>query len=175
MSDNDETHGVVGLGLARVLGLCGPLKIADCPTLPKAKEAAVVNAPPPDVNLTELASRDLDAAHPAPVDTAPRIDLLGATAEGAPNVVNFFVNRAQNMGFKELDDNYVGMNLELAQQLLYGRGEHKAVSIDADSIAPRTCQPPRPGLRPCSRRKVLRWKSMTSRNFSRNTIRLSAS
>ena len=127
--DDDETHGYVGLGLARVLGLCEPLKIADCPTLPKTKQVAVA-APPPDVNLAELASRDLDTAHPAPVDKAPRIDLLGATAEGAPNVVNFFVNKAQNMGFKELDDSYVGMNIKLAQQLLYGRGEHKAVSIE---------------------------------------------
>ena len=127
--DDDETHGYVGLGLARVLGLCEPLKIADCPTLPKTKQVAVA-APPPDVNLAELASRDLDTAHPAPVDAAPRIDLLGATAEGAPNVVNFFVNKAQNMGFKELDDSYVGMNIKLAQQLLYGRGEHKAVSIE---------------------------------------------
>ena len=34
------------------------------------------------------------------------------------------------MGFKELDDAYVGMNLKLAQQLLYGREEHKIVSIE---------------------------------------------
>ena len=30
---------------------------------------------------------------------------------------------------KELDDNYVAMHLALAQQLVYGRGEHKVTGI----------------------------------------------
>jgi len=127
--DNDETHGVVGIGMARVLGLCQPLKIANCPSPPKPKTASIADAPAPDVNLAELSARDRESVQAPPADKAPRIDLLAATAEGAPNVVSFFVNEAVNMGFKELDDMYVGMNLKLAQQLLYGRGEHKAVSI----------------------------------------------
>ncbi len=128
--DDDETHGIVGIGLARVLGLCQPLKIANCPSPPKPKASVVADAPAPDVNLAELSARDRESAHVSPADKAPRIDLLAATAEGAPNVVSFFVNKAVNMGFKELDDAYVGMNLKLAQRLLYGRGEHKAVSIE---------------------------------------------
>ncbi len=129
VSDNDENHGVVGVGLARVLGLCKPLKIADCPSPSKVVQAPVTDAPAPDVNLAELSARDRPAGQPAAKNSAPRIDLLAATAEGAPNVVSFFVNKAENQGFKELDDNYVGMNIRLAQQLLYGRGERKAVSI----------------------------------------------
>jgi len=129
ISDSDENHGVVGMGMARVLGLCQPLKIANCPSPPKPNAVRVADAPAPDVNLAELSARDRESAQALPVEKKPRIDLLAATAEGAPNVVSFFVNRAQNMGFKELDDMYVGMNLKLAQDLLYGRGEHKAVSI----------------------------------------------
>jgi putative ABC transport system permease protein len=127
--DDDETHGFIGIGMARVLGLCQPLKIANCPSPPKPKATLVADAPAPGVNLAELSARDRQSVQAPPVEKAPRIDLLAATAEGAPNVVSFFVNRAANMGFKELDDMYVGMNLKLAQQLLYGRGEHKAVSI----------------------------------------------
>ena len=127
--DDDETHGIVGIGMARVLGLCQPLKIANCPSPPKPKATPVADAPAPDVNLAELSARDRQSVQAPPVEKAPRIDLLAATAGGAPNVVSFFVNKAANMGFKELDDMYVGMNLKLAQQLLYGRGEHKAVSI----------------------------------------------
>lgn len=130
LRDDDENHGTVGIGLARVLGLCKPLKIANCPSPPMTKRSSLTDVPAPDVNLAELAARDRGAAQTAPVDTVPRIDLLAATAEGAPNVVSFFVNKARNMGYKEVDDNYVGMNLKLAQQLLYGRGEHKAVSIE---------------------------------------------
>ena len=34
LRDDDETLGVVGVGLARVLGLCAPLHIPDCPPRP---------------------------------------------------------------------------------------------------------------------------------------------
>jgi putative ABC transport system permease protein len=37
--------------------------------------------------------------------------------------------RAERQGVKELDDNFLGLNFTLAQDLLYGRGEHKAVGI----------------------------------------------
>ena len=60
---------------------------------------------------------------------APRLDLLAATANGAPNVVSFYVDKAIKQGIKEYDDAFVIMNFKLAQQLLYGRGEQKAVSI----------------------------------------------
>jgi putative ABC transport system permease protein len=55
--------------------------------------------------------------------------LLAGTTEGAPNIVSLFVREARTQGFKEIDDMYVGMDLAVAQQLLYGGGEHKAVSI----------------------------------------------
>jgi putative ABC transport system permease protein len=127
LSDQDINRGVVGQGMARVLGLCGPLKVPNCPPPPKKTVAVAKNAPPPSVDLSELASRDRAAA--GPVETAPRLDLLSATASGSPNVVSFYVNEAQNQGVKELDDAFVGMHFALAQELLYGRGEHKAVSI----------------------------------------------
>ena len=124
-------HGFVGVGLARVLGLCEPLEDRRLPDAaedrsrrrsPRRRRTSIWPNWPRAIWTRVI---------PRPSITAPRIDLLGATAEGAPNVVNFFVNQApSNMGFKELDDNYVGMNLALAQQLLYGRGEHKAVSIE---------------------------------------------
>ena len=46
-----------------------------------------------------------------------------------PTSSAFYVIERRSQGVKELDDMYVGMNIALAQQLLYGRGEHKAVSI----------------------------------------------
>lgn len=128
ISDSDENHGVIGIGMARILGLCAPLKIADCPTPPKPKAEPVVDAPAAPAGIAQLAAEDLGATK-VQKDDQPRIDLLGATAEGAPNVVTFYVNKAVNQGFKELDDSYVGMNITLAQQLLYGRGEHKAIGI----------------------------------------------
>ena len=130
LSDAEINHGVVGVGMARVLGLCAALKVADCPAPPKEKIIAVNAGPGPSVDLTELAGRDrAPAAEQPKAESEPRLDLLGATANGAPNVVTFYATEAQNQGIKELDDMFVGMHIALAQELLYGRGEHKAVSI----------------------------------------------
>jgi putative ABC transport system permease protein len=59
----------------------------------------------------------------------PTIDLLAATGSGAPNVVRLELARVEVQPFKELDDNYVGMHLKLAQDLIYGRGEHQTTGI----------------------------------------------
>jgi putative ABC transport system permease protein len=123
LRDGDETLGVVGVGLARVLGLCDKLKIADCPARPAA--------PLPQ---TAVASADLPSLSPEDVgpDThadAPRLELLAATASGAPNVMRLNVARAEPQGVRELDENAVIMHFALAQKLLYGRGERKAVGI----------------------------------------------
>jgi putative ABC transport system permease protein len=72
---------------------------------------------------TELGNQAASAGGP------PRLGLLGATAGGAPNVVSIEVAGVDPQGVKELDDNYVAMSLPLAQQLVYGRGEHKATGI----------------------------------------------
>ena len=127
LKEGDPTDAVLGIGLARMLGLCKPLRIANCPSPPQTATTTIANAPPPDVNLAELAARDRPARTTARRE--PRIDLLAATANGAPNVISLNVSGARSQGFKELDDMYVGMDISAAQELLYGRGEHKAVSI----------------------------------------------
>ncbi len=123
LADADETRGVVGVGLARVLGLCEPLKLRDCPPRPATA------APKPSAPAAALANfADLEPAteqHGA----SPRLDLLAASAAGAPNVVSLFVSRAEPQPARELDDNLVVMNFALAQKLLYGRGEQKATGI----------------------------------------------
>src|SRR5205814_3151355 len=60
---------------------------------------------------------------------SPHLELLGATAGGAPNVVRLSVAGAETQGVRELDDNYIAMHLALAQQLVYGRDEHKVTGI----------------------------------------------
>jgi putative ABC transport system permease protein len=129
LRDDDETRGVIGVGLARVLGLCESLKLADCPARPQAARDTSPGGPPPAAAVLELAQRDHDAVSAAHEGTAPRLDLLAATTGGAPNVLSLYVAKAEPQGVKELDDNFVAMHFSLAQKLLYGRGEHKAVGI----------------------------------------------
>lgn len=129
LNERDETHGFIGAGLAAILGLCGPLKLGDCPERQVGNQdsAQAVSGERRDFSsLSEEAKRSESATTGSSV---PRLDLLAATANGAPNVVGFYVDKAIKQGIKEYDDAFVIMNFNLAQQLLYGRGEKKAVSI----------------------------------------------
>jgi len=128
LKDDDASIGFVGLGIGRILGLCGPLRIANCPQMP---------VPPSDRPVPDAASQDFrdlqdgDApkeGNPSH-DGMPRLDLLGATANGAPYVVGFYVSSANPQGVKELDENVIGMHLSLAQQLVYGRSTPKVTGI----------------------------------------------
>lgn len=122
LDDADPTKGVVGAGLARILGLCGALKLTNCPpALAREKPEAPVAA--------DIAALAASEKSDAPVDPRPHIDLLAATAGGAPNVISLVVTRADRQGVKEIDDAMVLMHFDLAQQLLYGRGEKRAIAI----------------------------------------------
>lgn len=127
LSDHDPSRGLVGVGLARILALCGPLHIRDCPPAPvRASESG--DAAKHRDDLAGLAQLD-EAPSGETKPVSPRLELLSATAGGAPNVVSLAVAGAEPQGVRELDDNFIAMHLALAQQLVYGRGEHKATAI----------------------------------------------
>ena len=128
LSDNDPSLGLIGAGLARVLGLCAPLGLPNCPPLPAPEGSGNRLAAPVKQDIADLALHDPGAGG-ADKSRRPRIDLLAATAGGAPNVVNLTVSGSEPQGVKELDDNYIAMHLSLAQQLVYGRGEHKVTAV----------------------------------------------
>jgi putative ABC transport system permease protein len=127
LKDDESSVGFVGLGLGRILGLCGPLSISNCPPPPELGSEDPVDAPAEDFKQlqepgVEKTSSDSHAG-------MPRLDLLGATAAGAPNVVAFYVASATPQGVKELDENVIGMPLPLAQQLVYGRQKPRVTGI----------------------------------------------
>jgi putative ABC transport system permease protein len=128
LSDDDSARGVVGLGLARVLGICGQLGVPHCPA-PPTNRAANASRATLDPGIQALARQSVGARNAQTAHASPRLDLLAATAAGAPNVVTFTVAGVEPQAARELDDSYVGMNLLLAQQLLYGRGQHKVSGI----------------------------------------------
>ena len=130
LTDGDLSKGITGIGLVRILGLCNRLHLDHCPPPPASPSSDVADedAPAPLANLADLVSRDTPDANAA-TSVDPTIDLLAATAGGAPNVVSLQIANVELQPWKELDDNYVGMNIGLAQNLIYGRGEHKATGI----------------------------------------------
>lgn len=127
MSDTDESRGLIGFGMARLLGLCGALSLKDCPSQPADAAKADSLKSPVNADLVGLAQRDSDTrAHYAGM---PEIQLLAATAQGAPNVVGMSVAGVERQGVRELDDNLILMNLGLAQELVYGRGPHDVTAV----------------------------------------------
>lgn len=125
LKGDNPSQGVIGFGFARYLGLCETLHLADCAPppqhMPSRDDSDVATLPRQD--FSNLAERG-----PVPAG-GPRINLIAATASGAPNIVSMGIARVERQGAKEMDDGYVVMNLALAQQLVYGRGPHKVTGI----------------------------------------------
>jgi putative ABC transport system permease protein len=127
LTGSSVDSAVIGTGVARVLRLCGALRIANCPQ-PGASERPP-GAPMPE-DVASLASSDATSDDP-PRDDDARIELLAATIGGAPNVARLKVVKAETQGVKEIDDTYVALHLPQAQRLLYGptRPEVSAISL----------------------------------------------
>jgi putative ABC transport system permease protein len=117
---------VIGRGVARVLRLCAPLRVSDCPS-PTEKPASSGALLPADV--ASLAAQDAPTVGSDAANGGTRIELLAATASGAPNVARLHVVQAEGQGIKELDDIYVSLHLAQAQRLLYGSAAPQATAI----------------------------------------------
>jgi putative ABC transport system permease protein len=120
---------VVGEGVARVLQLCGPLHIKQC-----AAPEGVANAPsagtggPPPADVASLSSAAELEDSGSRIQGA-RIELLAATARGAPNVASLSVIKAESQPVKDLDDIYVELHLPQAQRLIYGGDPPQVTAI----------------------------------------------
>ncbi len=130
LTGTSPDSAVIGTGVARVLQLCGPLKVADCPQAPArpagssaAAQGTGADAP---ADIAALSAQEA-AARPGAGDT--RIEMLAANVHGAPNVAGLNVVKAEQQGLKEFDDIYIGMHLAQAQRLIYGSDEPKATAI----------------------------------------------
>jgi putative ABC transport system permease protein len=127
---SDARSVALGSGLARILQVCDAGKVADCkpPQRPAAAPSAPIDADAAD--LMKLRQREAGQSDVSAAPATPTVELLSATAGGAPNVVSARVERVDVHGSKDLDDNFVLMQLPLAQQLVYGRGEPRVTAIN---------------------------------------------
>ncbi|MDM0106653.1 FtsX-like permease family protein [Variovorax sp. J22R24] len=119
----------MGSGMARILHLCDGASPDGCPRHPTARTQPAVLSPQ-DEELVALSRREHAVIDDAQAGDAPRIELLAATAGGAPNVMSAAVERIDVHGARELNDNLIVMQLATAQRLVYGRGEPRATAIN---------------------------------------------
>jgi putative ABC transport system permease protein len=131
-----QDSAIVGVGVARVLQLCAPLRIADCPVpeqaapqAPQGKSKAL-----PD-DIADLAMTE-NATQQAQTKTGARLELLSSSSRGAPNVAALNVVAAEDQVFKELDEVAVLVHLGHAQRLVFGRSPPQATAVMV--LLPRT-------------------------------------
>jgi putative ABC transport system permease protein len=115
---------VIGTGVARMLQLCGPLKVSNCPQVPTAA-ASAERAAPDDIAALSALEQHADA----PSTGQTHIEMLAANVHGAPNVVNLNVVKAENWGFKEFDDTVLIMHLAQSQRLVFGGAPPQVTAI----------------------------------------------
>jgi putative ABC transport system permease protein len=117
LADTDPDSVVIGTGVARMLQLCAPLKVANCSQPAQAQKQSgneSTNAPD-DINaLSALEKVNTSSTNQT------NIEMLAANLHGAPNVASLNVVKAENWGLKEFDDSYMVMHLAQAQKLIYG-------------------------------------------------------
>lgn len=146
LRDDQPESGVIGLGLAQLLGLCERLGASKCATPPLTPTAAgeaispdlaaltaqaAQGANPTTTGGAELQKVSLTGANNAATAALPppAVELLVASTHGAPSVVRMQVLRTERQGARELDSMYAGMPLTLAQRLLFGPNERGASAI----------------------------------------------
>jgi putative ABC transport system permease protein len=122
LTGTDANAAVAGTGVVRILQLCGPLKVPDCAQpAPIRRDGA---ATPADIGA--LSNLEGGAA---PAAGATSVEILAATARGAPNVATLNLVKAENQGLKELDDVFLMMHLAQAQRLIFGAGTPQVTAI----------------------------------------------
>lgn len=121
--DTSADTVVVGTGVARKLKLCNALKVPDCVQATSVDDSKGNETPADILALAALEKTD------QPRSGEIRIEMLAATAHGAPNVASLNVIAAENKGVKALDDLYLGMHLAQAQKLIYGSTTPQVTAI----------------------------------------------
>ena len=120
---------VIGTGVARVLQLCGPLKVSNCLDAVPVPDAKLANAVTATDAPDDIAALSEQEAPPAATTSGTQIELLAPTPRGAPNVAQLKVVKAEEQGVKALDDIFIALHLPQAQRLVYGVGIPKVTAI----------------------------------------------
>lgn len=126
LSGTAHDAAVIGTGVARMLQLCAPLMLNDCPPPEDMSAVESANALAMPENIAALSSLEQGNA---PQASDKRIELLAASVRGAPNVTGLNVVRAENWGVKEIDDSLIVMHLDQAQRLIFGKDVPKITAI----------------------------------------------
>ena len=123
LTGTPSESAVIGTGVARLLQLCGPLRVPNCRA--SAPKPVATGRQAPD-DITALSALE----KPAETRTsATQIELLAANDHGVPNVAALNVVKAENYGLKEMDDIFMELHLSQAQKLIFGGSAPQVTAI----------------------------------------------
>jgi putative ABC transport system permease protein len=124
LREDQPESGVIGHGLAQLLGVCEQLGARNCakpPHFPTEAREAISSDLAALAQQASVQPASADANTTASLDNSAQVDLLATAADGsAPSVVRMKVIRTERQGAREFDAMYAGMPLQLAQRLLFG-------------------------------------------------------
>ncbi len=120
---------VLGVGLARVLQLCKPLRISDCAAPVVQHQAKPKSSARLPSDIAALADEVTPSGADRQRPDSPRIELLASGQRGSPNIASLNVVAAEDQSFKELDDIAVVLHLEQAQKLVASREDKGVTAI----------------------------------------------
>jgi len=127
LAGSPPDSAVVGVGVARVLQLCQALGIDRCPQPQQEQDRVSGGADLPD-DIAQLSLQETTGAK-SNTPVSSRIEVLVVNSKGAPNVTALNVVRAEDQGFKELDEVSLFTHLPTLQRLVYGATQPKVTSI----------------------------------------------
>ncbi|NUB45435.1 ABC transporter permease [Fertoebacter nigrum] len=107
---------IVGVGMARMMGLCGALNVADCSDRPV--DAADLAGEEQD--FSALVAEESGLADQSLGNDQPQLNLMAATSSGVPNIARVVIEAAEPQAIRAVDNAFVMMHFEQARSLLYG-------------------------------------------------------
>lgn len=137
LADAAPESVIVGIGMARMLGVCGPLNVPNCQDRPVGADAETGVANPEGPDFANIVAGDGDLAELSAAGPGkPGLNLLAATTEGMPNIIRATIDAAQAQSVSAIDDAFVMMRFDEAQRLLYGdRPEATALMVQVSDPA----------------------------------------
>ena len=114
-AENGESV-VLGLGMARMMGLCAALSVPNCQDAPIEEETLVAE----EQDFSALVAAEGGLADQQSASAQPQLNVMAATSSGVPNIARVEVASAQPQSIRAIDNAFVMMHFEQARALLYG-------------------------------------------------------
>ncbi|UWQ12786.1 FtsX-like permease family protein (plasmid) [Aliiroseovarius crassostreae] len=116
LNSSDRGSVILGLGMARMMGLCGALNVPNCQDAPVSEEelASV------EQDFSDLVAAEGELSNQNAQTEAPQLNVMAATSAGVPNIARVSVSDARAQSIRAIDNAFVMMHFEQARALLYG-------------------------------------------------------